>query len=405
MNLLHPRLTGPSVLQPAARVAILAFCIEAAHTLLFIPLLQAYLPRSLHWTPAFPGYALTAFGATRLIVQVPLGRAVDRLGTSVAALSGLGILLACGILFAVARVPLLFLGVACVYGVGASLVWPALFSFVANRFDEELRGKLAAAVQFAEAAGVAVGVGAGAIVVERAGYAAGFGFYLALIGVGFLAVLSGRRGRSAKSVAAVSRQGSQVGSILNTPLGSRLLLLIAVGALLTLAPNLLMPIVDDYARTNLHVQLSGLIVPLVPVAVVGGLAMAGSGAASDRVGRLPLILAGLCGGGVGLWLLGGAHAVGFAVIAAALGTAGYLMTQPAFSAAVFDASSPPYRGAQFGLIMVVQGLAEALAPALGGKVAEMSGPGATFRLAAAVLFVALLLVCTELLLTRRHRQG
>ncbi|MGI8554258.1 MAG: MFS transporter [Dehalococcoidia bacterium] len=395
----HPA-PSPS-LQPAVRVVIIIFCAEAAHTLLFIPLLQAFLPGARHWTPAFPGYALTAFGTAKLISQAPAGRLVDRLGTRLSATSGLALLLLCGLLFAFVRIPLLFLATACLYGVSAALLWPALFAVVADRYGESLRGRLAAAIQFAEAAGVGIGVGVGSLLVDRGGYGVGFGLYLALIGLGLFTILTTPRSRQVPQSPAPEQEQARVIGILATPLTLDLVLLVLVGCLLTLSPNLLMPIVRSYAVKNLHLPLHDLIVPLIPVAVIGALAMLGSGAASDRVGRLPLTLSGLLLGAVGFWFVGSAHSLQLAIPAAALGISGYLITQPAWSAAVFDSSRAEHRGAQFGLIMVAQGLAEALAPALGGKVAESYGPGATFRLAGAVLALAAALAAWQILERRR----
>lgn len=419
------RMSGADTkLQSAIRVAAIAFSAEAAHTLLYIPLLQGYLSASLHWTPAFPGYALTAFAAAKLIVQTPAGRAVDKLGTHISATIGLLLLLLCGVLFALVRVPLLFLGVACLYGIGAALLWPALFAVVAERWGVSEHGRLATAVQFAEALGVAAGIGAGAWLVDRAGYVAGFGLYLALITLALLTLLIGPR-RSLPRTPATARSASgrhpeqsrrasgsgghpgrgpapAVAHLLPTPLTLDLILLGLTGALLTLSPNLLMPIVRSYALENLGLQLHDLVLPLAPVAIVGALALLSSGAVSDRLGRQPIILTGLCVGAIGLWLVGDAHRLTPAIIAAGVGTAGYLATQPAWSAAVFDVSTARNRGTQFSLVMVAQGLAEAAAPALGGKVAEAFGPGATFHLSAVVLAIAALLIGGQWLVARRE---
>lgn len=405
MNVMPARV-GSSSLKPAARVTLIAFCAEAAHTLLFIPLLQTYLTGHLHWTPAFPGYALTAFGTAKLIAQAPAGRVVDRAGTRLTAISGLAILLLSGVLFALVRVPLLFLAVACLYGVGAALLWPSLFAVAASRYGEAQRGRIAAAIQFAEASGVGVGVGVGALLVDRAGYGAGFGMYLGLIGLGLLTILTARRSVAQPQTEAKEQPDEKkLTSLLRTPITLNLGLLVVTGCLLTLSPNLLMPIVRDYAVRNLGLQLHSLILPLLPVAAIGAVAMFGSGAASDRYGRLPVTLSGLCLGAVGIWFVGSASTLSFAIPAAAIGAAGYLITQPAWSAAVFDASTAQHRGTQFGLIMVAQGLAEALAPALGGKVAETWGPGAAFHLSGAVLGVAALLTIGQMLIERRRRMA
>lgn len=388
-------------LRPAAGVTILVFCTEAAHTLLYIPLLQSYLAGSLHWTPAFPGYALTAFGVTRLVTQVPAGRGVDRVGPRLGSLAGLGLLLLAGALFAVVRIPLVFLGVACLYGVGSALLWPAIFTVAAGSYVEEHRGRLATAIQLAEAIGVGVGAGAGSLLVDRFGSGAGFACYLGLIGLGLVLVLSARSRWLVQ--AAQSKPGWDLRSALRTPVPLNLALLGLTGALLTLAPNLLTPILRIYAIQNLGLHLHDLIPPLIPVAVIGGLAMVGSGAVSDRIGRTPVILVGLCTGAVGLWFVGASHALLPAVIAAGTGVAGYVATQPSWSAAIFDASVAEHRGAQFALIMVVQGLAEAMAPAIGGKVAETFDPGATFQLAGLMLALAALVTAGQLFLARQRR--
>lgn len=424
MSRLQPISTISTSLRPAAGIVVMAFCAQAAHSILFIPLLQAYLPGHFHWTPAFVGYTLTVVATAKLVTQTPAGRLVDIIGTRRAALGGLSLLFITGGLFAITGIPGLFLVVACVYGLGSAFLWPAIFSVAANQYGEDLRGRIAAAIQFAEAGGVAVGAGAGAFLVDRLGYAPGFGFYLLLSAIAVVAVFFATRSRRRTSagpalpvtpdlaifqgspVLAIRRSlASFLRGLLSTPMTVDLGLLIGVGFLLTLAPNLLLPIINDYAVHNLGVKLDQLILPGIPVVVVGIIAMLASGAASDKVGRLPFTLAGLCLGAVGFWFIGSAHAILVAMIAGGAGAAGYLITQPAWSAAVFDASTEQHRGTQFGVIMVAQGVAEAVAPALGGKVAESFGPGAAFQLSGAVLALGAVLTAAQILYRRSRERG
>lgn len=392
-------------LWPAFAAAAIAFCAEAAHTLLYIPLLQAYLPSHLHSTPALPGYALAAFATTRLLLQAPAGRLVDRIGTRPGAVGGLLILLLAGILFTIVTLPLFALAVSALYGLGVALVWPSIFSAVAGRYGERLHGRLAAAIQVAEAAGVGVGVGIGAVIVDRSGYGASFALYLGLIVIALLVSLLPRHGERTRRPIPSPLPRDRTPEAPRPTLTAGLLRLTAIGALLTFAPNLLAPIVRAYAVQELGLPLHDLILPLLPAGGIGLLAMLLSGAVSDKLGREPVTLAGLAAGAVGLWLLGGIHTLQFAIPVVTLAAGGYLITQPAWSAAVFDASTSQRRGTQFGMLMVVQGLAESMAPAIGGKLSELAGPGAAFRLAAVALTLAVPLTVAEALQRPARRRS
>ena len=74
----------------------IAFLADAAFIFLFLIVLQAYLPESLHASAAIAGYALAAFGIAKLLTQVASGVVSDRLGTRPAMILGTALLVTAG---------------------------------------------------------------------------------------------------------------------------------------------------------------------------------------------------------------------------------------------------------------------------------------------------------------------
>ena len=102
-----------------------------------------------------------------------------------------------------------------------------------------------------------------------------------------------------------------------------------------------------YAALGLSIESIGWLAALYPA--VWGLAQLGTGALSDRLGRKPLIVAGMWvqAAGIGLMLLGsGIWLLAAAMVLLGLGTA---MVYPTLLAAIGDVAHPAWRGSSVGV--------------------------------------------------------
>src|SRR5438067_596479 len=113
----------------------IALLVDSSFLFVFLVVLQTYLPEKYDASASLAGYALAAYGGAKLVTQITGGRFVDRIGARRALRAGL-------CLIAIAQISLVFAPhhsglaypAAVVYGLGAAIVWPALYSLVATGF-------------------------------------------------------------------------------------------------------------------------------------------------------------------------------------------------------------------------------------------------------------------------------
>lgn len=151
-----------------------------------------------------------------------------------------------------------------------------------------------------------------------------------------------------------------------------------------------------YAAAGLSIGEIGVLAAVYPL--VWGLGQAGTGALSDRVGRKPLIVAGMlvqaaalatiaAGTGFALWL---AAAVGLGV-----GTA---MVYPALLALIADVAGPSWRASAVGVYRLWRDLGFAVGAVVAGLAADRLGA------AAAIAIVALLTALSGLVVALCMRE-
>ena len=126
-----------------------------------------------------------------------------------------------------------------------------------------------------------------------------------------------------------------------------------------------------YAAIGISIQEIGWLAALYPA--VWGLGQLGTGALSDRIGRKPLVVAGMWvqAVGIGLMLLG----TGFWLLAAAmvllgLGTA---MVYPTLLAAIGDVAHPNWRGSSVGVYRLWRDGGYVVGAVIAGVLADLMG--------------------------------
>jgi MFS family permease len=150
-----------------------------------------------------------------------------------------------------------------------------------------------------------------------------------------------------------------------------------------------------FAAEGLSVGRIGVLAALYPgVWCIGQLF---TGAWSDRVGRKPLIVAGMLLQGAALSLVAATSGFGFWAVGAVLIGAGTALVYPTLIAAVGDVAHPTWRATAVGVYRLWRDTGYVVGALLGGVVADV------FDLRAAVWTVAVLSVTSGLLVAARMR--
>ena len=124
-----------------------------------------------------------------------------------------------------------------------------------------------------------------------------------------------------------------------------------------------------YAALGLRVETIGWLAALYPA--VWGLAQLGTGALSDRLGRKPLVVAGMWvqAAGIGLMLLG--DDVGLLAAAMVLLGLGTAMVYPTLLAAIGDVAHPEWRGSSVGVYRLWRDGGYVVGAVLAGVLADL----------------------------------
>lgn len=115
------------------------------------------------------------------------------------------------------------------------------------------------------------------------------------------------------------------------------------------------------------------------------------GAASDRIGRKPILMMGVLGNGLAMLMFGLSTQLWMLFLARALAGVLSAATLPTSMAYIGETTSEEDRGGGMGMIGAAMGLGMVLGPGLGGWLAEISF-ATPFFVAAALSLVAMLLV-------------
>ena len=151
-----------------------------------------------------------------------------------------------------------------------------------------------------------------------------------------------------------------------------------------------------FAAANMSLSQIGVLAALYPA--VWGLGQLVTGAWSDRIGRKPLIVAGMWTQAAGIVVIAlGAHFGAFAAGAVLLGL-GTAMVYPTLLAAIGDVARPSWRASSVGVYRLWRDVGYAVGALLAGVVAD------AFGLSAATLTIAALTFASGTLVAVRMRE-
>jgi MFS family permease len=392
MNLRTVRQTAGDTLDAVRRgwpLLTIAFLVDGAFLFVFLIALQTYLPESLHKSDAIAGYALAAFGASKLLTQLGSGFISDRLGARRALIGGIALLLIADVsMLPLAHVaPWLIVGAGAIEGLGSSVTWPAVYASGDARFGAGQKGRFTALLTLASGGALLVALGGGNAVYTLLPFNIAMLGPIGAIGVS-LAIATVISIRAPSHAAEMRRElpaRGEFGAVLRDPQRAMFAAIVLTEAA---ALGALTATYRAYGRDVLHASLTHQNALLIPAVVLGGLAVIPGGAIADRIGAKRVLVPGFAVTGICLMLLARWSDPVIVIGIAAVAGAGFGLAVPAIASTMMSlAGSTGSRGGVIGWFMTMDGIGHALGPALAGVLLALLGAQAVL-IASGALFVA-----------------
>lgn len=398
-----PTVPGPSaedgavpVRQLLARPEMWGFvattaCIEFCRGALFISLLPAYLTQGLHLSVAGLGMVISGQYLSDTVFKIPSGWLVDRFGPWPVLLPFLALAaLAVYLMPHVHHVaPFVALGV--LFGLGSSANWPAVLSGSVRLAGMRSRASATSVVFLAWLAGGGIGPVLINFLVGR-GFGTAF-LVLAVVGTGApLAALAGLSGLLRRSGPAPAREAPPRLEGLGQTVRDNLRQagwLIPGMFIQMLALGIVLPVMVPFARGHLHLSQPQYGALLLAGGAVTVLCLLPLGRIVDRLGSKGFLVAGFALAGAAVALIsGGAGGVDLLWRVSLLGLS-YALILPAWNGLTVGKIDAGRRGLLLGVFMAIEGLGEAIGPAIGGAL-YVRGYRLPFLATAAILFAVAL---------------
>ncbi|MER3461191.1 MAG: hypothetical protein C4303_08985, partial [candidate division GAL15 bacterium] len=354
---------------------------ECARGALLFTLLPNHLRFGVGHGMSVVGLTLSVYYVSELTLKVLSGWLVDRFGRRLPVASGLALSLFATALFARVESVWGLLLAAAAGGAGASPVWPAVVSGVADATEDGGRARVMGAVFTSWMVGTGAGFVLANFLLEVHTLAA-FG----LVASCQLAALALARRLEAGPGGHVQEQLRE--SVHEVELtAARLWPLVAGMAAQTMATGMLMPSLSPYAREVLH---------LTPL-WVGVLLLAGPGLTVallvplgrliDRLDRIEVLPVCIGVAAVVLFVLPFFRSLWILIPLVAILGLSYATMLPAWNALLMDLLPPSRRATLLGLAMSIEGVGLSLGTTAGGILWDALGPGAPFHAAGLLLLL------------------
>ncbi len=337
------------------------------------------------------GALISSFAVARLVFDVAGGVAADRFGARRLMTGGALLLAVSSVGAALAPNYAVLLVARVLEGVGSAAFATAAMKLVVVASPKERLGRAMAVYQTGLLAGISVGPVVGGVAAELGDFTTPFWLYA---GLGLVvALLVTRYVEEAEIAAPPAREVYRAaGALLRRP--AFLALLFVTFAIFVMRAGARITLLPLYGGEELGLGESQIGIVIAVAAGVNLLVVNPGGWLVDRVGRVPVLVAGLLGAAVAItahgWVTTFASllvlSVGFGLVAALLG-----IPPPTLAG---DLAPEGAEGASVGLYRMAADVGIVAGPLLMGAVAEGGGFRAGFVLAGALLGVAALVALT-----------
>lgn len=375
-----------------------------------IPLLPLHLTERLGASVKLVGAVVAAFALVETIFKTAWGSVADRIGRRPTIVAGLLLSSLAPLMMSVLRMPVLFIPLRVIDGIGSSALWPGASAIVADASPPSRRATAMGTLNLFFLAGLALGPALGLFVVGFTGnYASGFylaSFLLASAALLAIVLLRGvpEHGDAAPSGTMVGYHGlapqPHLSEVMESARLSPLLLVMFMVAFVQMfAVGLLAPISVIYAKrvVGLPEQLIGTVFLVLVLSVA--VASVPAGHLADSWGKGRTAAWGLALGAAGMWVLQTAPSLMVLGGASVMLGASYALTSPAWHALVSELAPPGRIGLAMGASQTAEGAGLVLGPLLGGVLWDTLGHRAPFVAAAILLTIGTAVLLISL---RRH---
>ncbi len=357
-----------------------------------IPLLPLYLTEHLHASVKLVGAIVATFALVETVFKTAWGGLTDRLGRKPVMIGGLVLSSLAPAVMVVLRVPVLFLPLRLVDGLGSAALWPAAAAAIADATPPHRRATGMAALNVCFLTGLALGPAAGLFVAGLAGDVRA-GFVLASLLLLAGALLAAWLFPSTRSEAPARwndyhspvRPRDLQRLVAGNRIDPLLAALYLVAFVQMLGAGLLVPIAAIYARQVVGLSEHAIGVVFLVLVLAVAAATVPAGRVADRVGKARMVLLGMALGAAGMWAIPFATRLWELAGAAVLLGASYAASAPAWLALVSELAPPDRLGLAVGASETAQALGLVVGPLVGGLLWDAAGPQAPFVASAAVL--------------------
>lgn len=366
--------------KPAVHAVVVGL-VECARGALLFTLLPNHLRFGVGHGMSVVGLVLSVYYLSELALKIPSGWLVDHWGRRLPVMAGLVISLIATVLFAYVQPLWALLLAAALGGVGASPIWPAVVSGVAEATQEGGRGSAMGAVFTTWLLGTGLGFVAANFLLElhtAAAFALVAGCQVAAL------VATARLGTSSPDHLQAELRESVHQMELTA---GRLWPLVGGMAVQTIATGMLLPTLSPYAREVLHLSPLWIGVLLLAGPGLTVLLLVPLGRLIDRLDRMDVLPVCIGAGAVVLFVLPFFRSLWVLVVLVAILGLGYATVLPAWNALLMDLLPPAHRATLLGLAMSIEGVGVALGTTFGGLLWDSVGPSAPFHAAGVLLML------------------
>jgi DHA1 family multidrug resistance protein-like MFS transporter len=333
--------------------------------------------RMVTWVP-------TVFGLGKWIANVPTGYLQDRLGRRTLMACGLFLIACCDVASILASTFVVFLAVRAVAGLGWAMFGTVATTTMVDQSAAQRRGRSVSALLMSETSGLLLGSAAGGWLYRDIGVTSPLLFEAGCMLVAAVVVAGWARPAVARPSPSHAVRGRRVpGLVLRSPVV--LVMGLTSAALITVQAGVLVFLFPLYLVNRAGID-AGTVGVLISLTVLGRLlALWLGGSASDRWGRLPVLMPGLVAFAA---LLGSVTSITDPALLAIWslligGASGVVASIPA--ALVGDGVAPPEQGVAIGWLRTMTDSGQIVGPLVMGALADAVGLRAPFLFAAALL--------------------
>lgn len=292
-------------------------------------------------------------------------------------------------------------------GIGAAMLWPALFATVADVVEERIRATAMSLFNAMYIGGIVAGPLLYSGVFSRTGSQVAIFWVLALFFVmaaGVAYFVSPRRATNDRRPAASGEEVPDASAWRVVRGNPVLMAMLVVAVVQFVGLHMLNGVLSIYLNEQIHVQKEQIGHLFLYIGLVVGPFAIPMGRLADRIGKPRAVRLGLGICAVGMWLLPWVRAVPLLVVTAGIFGIGFLLASPAWLALMTELAGDERRGGVVGIMNTGQGIGAALGAAVGGSLYDYLGPRAPFLASALLFTVSVLVVFRYVRRVPAHRQ-